>query len=53
MVHAPNPATKVVTHENQVTNHHALSGFSQVVFIEDTRALDRFTSGNFEFGAEA
>lgn len=29
------------------------SGFSQVVFFEDKRALDTFTSGNFEFGAEA
>lgn len=29
------------------------AGFSQVVFFEDKRALDTFTSGNFEFGAEA
>jgi len=29
------------------------SGFSQVIFFEDKRALDTFTSGNFEFGAEA
>jgi lipid-binding SYLF domain-containing protein len=29
------------------------SGFSQVIFFEDKRALDQFTSGNFEFGAEA
>ncbi|MFW2367968.1 MAG: YSC84-related protein [Desulforhopalus sp.] len=29
------------------------SGFSQVVFFEDKRALAEFTSGNFEFGAEA
>lgn len=28
------------------------SGFSQVVFFEDQRALHEFTSGNFEFGAE-
>ena len=28
------------------------SGFSQVVFFEDKRALTEFTSGNFEFGAE-
>jgi lipid-binding SYLF domain-containing protein len=28
------------------------SGFSQVVFFEDKRALAEFTSGNFEFGAE-
>ena len=29
------------------------SGFSQVVFFEDERALTEFTNGNFEFGAEA
>lgn len=29
------------------------SGFSQVVFFQDKRALDEFTNGNFEFGAEA
>ncbi|MEE4167225.1 MAG: lipid-binding SYLF domain-containing protein [Desulfocapsaceae bacterium] len=29
------------------------AGFSQVVFFEDKRALDTFTTGNFEFGAEA
>ena len=29
------------------------SGFSQVVFFEDKRALTEFTNGNFEFGAEA
>ena len=29
------------------------AGFSQVVFFQDKRALDTFTSGNFEFGAEA
>ena len=29
------------------------SGFSQVVFFEDKRALDEFTSGNFEFSADA
>lgn len=29
------------------------SGFSQVVFFQDKRALSEFTSGNFEFGAEA
>lgn len=28
------------------------SGFSQVIFFEDLRALQEFTSGNFEFGAE-
>lgn len=29
------------------------SGFSQVIFFQDKRALDEFTSGNFEFGADA
>ena len=29
------------------------SGFSQVIFFEDRRALDEFTDGNFEFGADA
>lgn len=29
------------------------TGFSQVVFFQDKRAFDDFTSGNFEFGAEA
>jgi len=29
------------------------SGYSQVIFFEDKRALDDFTSGNFEFGADA
>jgi len=29
------------------------SGFSQVVFFQDKRALTEFTNGNFEFGAEA
>jgi len=28
------------------------SGFSQVIFFQDQRALKEFTSGNFEFGAE-
>lgn len=28
-------------------------GFSQIIFFEDKRALEEFTSGNFEFGAEA
>jgi lipid-binding SYLF domain-containing protein len=27
--------------------------FSQIIFFEDKRAYDEFTSGNFEFGAEA
>lgn len=29
------------------------SAFSQVIFFEDQRALDEFTRGTFEFGAEA
>lgn len=29
------------------------TGFSQIIFFEDKRALDEFTQGNFEFGAEA
>jgi len=29
------------------------SGFSQVIFFEDERALNEFVSGNFEFGADA
>ncbi len=29
------------------------AGFSQVIFFQDKRALDEFTSGNFEFGVEA
>ena len=31
--------------------HH--TGFSQVVFFQDKRALSEFIGGNFEFGAEA
>lgn len=27
--------------------------YSQIIFFEDKRALDEFTSGNFEFGAQA
>ena len=29
------------------------TGFSQVVFFQDKRALTEFTNGNYEFGAEA
>lgn len=29
------------------------AGFSQAIFFQDKRALHEFTSGNFEFGAEA
>jgi lipid-binding SYLF domain-containing protein len=28
-------------------------GFSQIIFFEDQRAYDEFTSGNFEFSADA
>jgi lipid-binding SYLF domain-containing protein len=28
-------------------------GFSQIIFFEDKRAFDEFTSGEFEFGAQA
>ncbi len=28
-------------------------GYSQVIFFEDKRALDEFSSGDFEFGADA
>jgi lipid-binding SYLF domain-containing protein len=28
-------------------------GFSQIIFFEDKRAFDEFTTGNFEFGANA
>ena len=28
-------------------------GFAQMIFFENKAALDRFTAGNFEFGAEA
>ena len=39
----------------QVTVGLQLGGqvFSQVIFFEDKRAYDEFTSGNFEFGAQA
>ena len=40
---------------NQVTLGLQLGGqaYSQVVFLEDKRAFDEFTSGNFEFGGQA
>jgi len=40
---------------NQVTVGLQLGGqaFSQIIFFEDKRAFDEFTSGNFEFGAQA
>ena len=28
-------------------------GFSEIIFFKDKRAFDEFTSGNFEFGADA
>ncbi len=43
------------TKMTQVTIGFQLGGqaYSQVVFFEDERAFDEFTSGNFEFGAQA
>ncbi len=40
---------------NQLTIGFQLGGqaYSQIVFFEDKRAYDEFTSGHFEFGAEA
>jgi hypothetical protein len=40
---------------SQVTMGFQLGGqvFSQVIFFEDQRSYDEFTSGNFEFGAQA
>ncbi len=39
----------------QVTYGLQLGGqvYSQIIFFEDKRAFDEFTSGNFEFGAQA
>ena len=39
----------------QVTVGFQLGGqaYSQIIFFEDERALNEFTSGNFEFGAQA
>lgn len=39
----------------QVTIGLQLGGqaFSQIIFFQDKRAFDEFTSGNFEFGAQA
>jgi lipid-binding SYLF domain-containing protein len=39
----------------QVTYGLQLGGqiYSQIIFLEDQRAFDEFTSGNFEFGAQA
>ncbi|MEZ5277389.1 MAG: lipid-binding SYLF domain-containing protein [Opitutaceae bacterium] len=44
-----------VTSMTQVTIGFQLGGqaYSQLIFFEDQRAYDSFTSGNFEFGAQA
>ena len=43
------------TKMTQVTYGLQLGGqaYSQIIFFEDQRALEDFTSGNFEFGAQA
>jgi len=43
------------TSMTQITVGFQLGGqaFSEIIFFEDARALKDFTSGNFEFGAEA
>jgi lipid-binding SYLF domain-containing protein len=43
------------TSMTQVTIGFQLGGeaYSQIVFFQDKRAFDEFTSGNFEFGAQA
>ena len=43
------------TSMTQVTVGFQFGGqaFSQIIFFEDKRAFDEFTSGNFEFGAQA
>jgi len=43
------------TRMTQVTIGAQLGGqaYSQIIFFEDKRAFDEFTSGNFEFGAQA
>lgn len=40
---------------SQLTVGFQLGGqvYSQIIFFEDKRAFDEFTSGNFEFGAQA
>jgi lipid-binding SYLF domain-containing protein len=40
---------------NQISVGLQLGGqvYSQIIFFEDKRAFDEFTSGNFEFGADA
>ena len=43
------------TSMTQVTIGWQLGGqaYSQIIYFEDKRAMDDFTSGNFEFGAQA
>jgi len=43
------------TSMTQITIGFQLGGqaYSQIIFFEDKRAFDEFTSGNFEFGAQA
>ncbi len=43
------------TKMTQLTVGFQLGGqvFSQIIFFQDKRAFDEFTSGNFEFGAQA
>ena len=43
------------TSMTQLTVGFQLGGeaYSQIIFFEDKRAFDEFTSGNFEFGAQA
>jgi lipid-binding SYLF domain-containing protein len=43
------------TKMSQITIGLQLGGksYSQIIFFEDQRAFDEFTTGNFEFGAEA
>jgi lipid-binding SYLF domain-containing protein len=43
------------TSMTQITVGFQLGGqaYSQIIFFEDKRAFDEFTSGNFEFGAQA
>jgi lipid-binding SYLF domain-containing protein len=43
------------TSMTQITVGFQLGGqaYSQIIFFEDKRALDEFTSGNFEFGVQA
>ncbi len=43
------------TSMTQLTAGFQLGGqvFSQIIFFEDKRSFDEFTSGNFEFGAQA